>query len=196
MHGRRANMLLPLILIGALLLTGCRFLGDGEQLEEQLQNTGINNLEVDLQPDILEQKMENVEPDENGIFEVTFTEGEVNEMLLIRRADVPEGEAEDLQNHFIRFEEGEVLLDSELGPLFDDLLVARFRPMAEDGAIQVDLREANIGPVDVPVQFLNGLEGLMNNLMQTMIDSLPRANRLQAVEVDDGSLTLVAQLNQ
>ena len=193
MHARRANTLLPLFLITALLLTGCGLLGSGRQLEERLQNSGINNLEVDLRPEILQQKLENVEPDENGVFEVTFTEDEVNEMLLVRRADAPEGEAEDLQNFLIRFEEGEVVLDSELGGPFDDLLVARFTPLAKDGAIQVNLKEASIGSVDVPVRFLNGLESVMNGLMQTLIDNLPTANSLRAVEVHDGSLTLVAQ---
>lgn len=196
MHGRRANILFPLFLIAALLLTGCGFLGSAEQLEERLRNTGINNLEVDLRPEILEQKLENVEPDENGIYEVTFSESEVNEMLLIRRADTPPEEAEDLQNFLIRFEEGEVLLDSDLGPPFDDVLVARFTPTAADGAIQVDLREASIGPLDVPVQFLNGLENVMNGLMATMINSLPTENTLEAVEVDEGSLTLVARQNE
>lgn len=201
MHGRRANKLLPFFLIGTLLLAGlllagCRLLGNAEQLEEQLQNTGINNLEIDLQTEILDEKLENVEPDESGIYEVTFSESEVNEMIVIRRADAPEGEEEDRQNFFVRFEEDEVVLDSDLGPPFDDLLVARFRPMAADGAMQVDLREASIGPLDVPVQFLNGLEGLMNGLMETLINSLPTANTLEAVEVDDGSLTLVARQNQ
>lgn len=196
MVNRKKNVVFLLIVtLLAVTLTGCGLIGAQEdEVEQQLQDTGINNLELDFQPDLLQEKLENAEIDENGVFSITFTEAEVNDMMTIRREQVPEDEAEDLQNLFIRFEEGEVLLDGDLGTLFEDVLVARFTPSVENGAFQLDLAEANIGAIDIPTQFLNGLESAMNTGMDVLINNLPSPpNRLQSVEVEDGSLTIVAQ---
>lgn len=181
----------------SLALAGCSLLGqDSSQVEEQLRDSGINNLQLDFRPDLLDEKLANVEPDENGIFRVTFTEDEVNQMMAIRREDVPPDEAEDLQNLFVRFENNDVLLDSDLGPLFDNLLVARFTPTVENGALQLDLEEASIGAIDVPTQFLNGLESAMNTGMEVLLTNIPAPNTLRDVEIGDGTLTLVAQQNE
>ena len=114
-------------------------------------------------------------------------------MMAIRREEAPAGEGEDLQNLFIRFEDNQVLLDSDLGPIFDDLLVARFTPSVENGALQLDLAEASIGRISIPAQFLDGLESTMNTGMEALLDNIPAPNTLRAVEVEDGTLTLVAQ---
>ena len=199
MSNKKTYSLLSLLVAAFLSLTlgGCALFGtDADQLEDRLRNTGINDIQLDFRPELLREKFENVEPDENGVFRVTFTESEVNDMLIIRDEDVPPEQAEDLQNLFIRFEEDEVLLDSELGSLFDDIFVARFTPTVENGALQLDLREASIGPVDVPIQFLSGLESAMNSMLNLLINNLPTPNTLQDIEVEEGSLTLVAQREQ
>ena len=190
---RTAVLLIAIIL--TLTLAGCSLFGGGsdEAVEDRLQDTGINDIELDFRPDLLDQKLENVEPDENGVFEVTFTEAEVNNMILIRDRDEPASEQEDLQNLFIRFEEDEVLLDSDLGALFDDLLVVRFTPSVVDGALQLDLDAASVGSIEVPTQFLNGLESAMNSGLNAIITNIPAPNTLREVEVEDGAMTLVAQ---
>lgn len=198
MINRKASRLL-LLIVGLLSFTlaGCSLLGqeNSNEVEQRLQQSGINNIELDFRPDILDQKLANVQPDENGVFSVTFTEAEVNQMLFLKREDVPADQAEDLQNLFIRFENNEVLLDSDLGGLFDNILTARFVPSVEDGVLQLDLEQASIGSIDVPTTFLNGLESAANSGMGVVIRNLPAPNTLRDVEIGDGTLTLVAQQN-
>lgn len=148
------------------------------------------DFDVDIQFDgeAIREKFDNVQPDENGNITVAITDQEINQALEVGNT----GGVSPIQNVTVAFSGGNVALSGDVTQPLQGRLTATFSPIVTDGQFQLDLINARIGPVPVPVSVLTSLETTINEKVATQISRLPSAYSLQDVVIEEGSLTIVA----
>jgi len=178
---------------GELASTAAAVAGEqGGNLAATLQATDFN---VDIQFDgaAIREKFRSVQPDENGNITVTITDQEINEALQV--GEQAGGALSPIQNVTVAFTGGNVAFSGDVTQPLQGRLTATFRPSVVDGQIQLDLINARIGPVPVPVSVLTSLEATINDKVAAGLSQLPAAYSLQDVVIEEGSLTIMASSN-
>lgn len=165
----------------------------GEQGGNLVATLEATDFDVDIQFDAeaIREKFANVQPDENGNVTVAVSDQEINQALEVGNT----GGVSPIQNVTVAFTGGNVAFSGDVTQPLQGRLTATFRPMVTDGQFQLDLINARIGPVPVPVSVLTSLETTINEKVATQISRLPTAYSLQDVIIEEGSMTIVARRN-
>lgn len=176
---------------GQLAGTAAAVAGEqGGGLVATLEATDFN-VDIQFDAEAIRERFSDVQPDESGNVTVTVTDQEINEALQVGNA----GGLSPIQNVSIAFSGGNVTFSGDVTQPLQGRLTATFSPMVTDGQFQLDLINARIGPVPVPVSVLTSLETTINERVATQLSRLPTSYSLQDVIIEEGSLTIVAQRN-
>ena len=176
---------------GELAGTAAAVAGEqGGGLVATLEATDFN-VDIQFDAEAIREKFSDVQPDEDGNVTVTVSDQEINEALQVGNA----GGLSPIQNVTVAFTGGNVTFSGDVTQPLQGRLTTTFRPTVTDGQFQLDLINARIGPVPVPVSVLTSLETTINERVATQLSRLPTAYTLQDVVVGEGSLTIVAHRN-
>lgn len=178
---------------GELAGTAAAVAGEqGGNLVSTLEATDFN-VDIQFDGEAIQEKFRNARPDENGNITVTITDQEINEALQVGEQA---GDAvSPIQDVTVAFTGGNAVFSGDVTRPLQGRLTATFRPSVVDGQIQLDLINARIGPVPIPVSVLTSLETTVNDKVAAGLSQLPPAYSLQDVAIEEGSMTIVASGN-
>ena len=147
-------------------------------------------------PDITEltERLSAVRPDENGNVSVTLTEAELNQLLRLRYL-VLSAEPE-LRDASVRFAAGEIRLDGTVPLLLPVGVTLTLRPLVIDGRLELEILDAALGPVETPEVVLGFASNLVSDALTDTIRRLPAGFQLQAIDVDEGRLTISGKIEE
>jgi hypothetical protein len=137
----------------------------------------------------LRQKVESVQPDASGNITVVITDDELNQAVSVN----PEADGEPvIQDVAVEFTGGNIVLSGVLRQPMTANLVAAFNATVANGRLAVELEQATVGSVPLPVTMLAPLENALNDNLQQALDRLPDNYTLSSVSVEEGMMTVVA----
>ena len=177
---------------GELAGTAAAVAGEqGGQLVSTLEATDFN-VDIQFDGEAIREKFRSVQPDENGNITVSISDQEINRALQVGDQA---GGLSPVQNANVSFTGGNVAFSGDVTQPLQGRLTATFRPSVSDGQIHLDLINARIGPIPVPVSVLSSLESTINDKVAAGLSRLPSAYSLQDVVIDEGSMTIHASRN-
>jgi hypothetical protein len=139
-------------------------------------------------PDIsaLRERLEALQPDENGNVSVTITDDEVNEAI---QANGGEG---SLENPAVTFTGGTIVLAGEVTQPVTARLTVVFVPYVADGLIQFEITQATLGSVNVPAGLLESAEATLNSTLGDALNNLPGGVQLTGITMGEGTMVVTA----
>lgn len=138
----------------------------------------------------LRDKINNLQPDENGNVTVTFTDDELNQAITFQQ-QTQEGGQVAMQNAAVVFTDGSIILTGQVTTPVTAQFTVVFRPFIANGTLQFDVVSATVGNVNVPPALLNSAEATLNNTLGAALSQLPTGVTLTSVNVSEGLLTVV-----
>lgn len=179
--------------VGAAAATGVASAAEGGGVIATLEATDFSvDVTVDAEP--LQDKIEEARPDENGNIVITVTDEEINQAIDVRQvnaADLPF----TFQDPSVAFTGESVILTGNLTEPMQAQLVAAFKPLVVDGQVQMDLQSATLRGLPIPAQALAPVEQNLNNALRDMTASLPENYVVREVNLGESTMTIVAVNN-
>jgi hypothetical protein len=143
---------------------------------------------IDLGP--LQDKLESIQPDENGNYTVTITDDELNQAIQ-RSQEAAEGTTEaTLQQAAVVFTGGNIVLTANVTSPITAELTVTFRPFISNGVIQFEVVSATLGSVQVPTAVLSSAALTLNNTLGQAMNSIPSNVTLQSIVMGEGTMTI------
>lgn len=146
---------------------------------------------VDLGP--LQDKLESIQPDENGNFSVTITDDELNQAIQ-RSQEGAEGTAagseSPLQQTSVVFTGGNIVMTASVTSPVTAELVVTFRPTVVNGVLQFEVVSATLGSIQVPAAVLSSAESTLNSSLGQAMGSIPSNLTLQSIVMGEGTMTI------
>lgn len=133
----------------------------------------------------MQAKLEEVQQTPPGEeFRLTLTEEELTSFVALQLPQ--DAQVQDVQ---VRLRAGAIHISGKaaVGPVTQDLIIA-IRPSVRNNAIALEVIEAKVGPMAVP-------EPLLNTITEQIRETLSankQVGELKSIEVNDGTLTIVA----
>jgi hypothetical protein len=145
--------------------------------------------EIEVDAGALREKVESVQPDASGNMTVVITDDELNQAVTVN----PEANGEPvIQDVAVAFTGGNIVLSGILQQPLTANLVATFSAAVTNGELAVELEQAAVGGVPLPVTMLSPVEDALNDNLQQALDRLPDNYTLSSVTVGEGTMTIVA----
>jgi hypothetical protein len=120
---------------------------------------------------------------------VVITDDELNQAVSVN----PEADGEPvIQDVAVEFAGGNIVLSGVLRQPMTANLVAAFDATVVNGELALQLEEATVGSVPLPVTILTPLEDRLNDNLAQALDRLPDNYTLSSVTVGEGMMTIVA----
>jgi hypothetical protein len=143
-------------------------------------------------PDIsaLREKLEALQPDENGNVSVTITDDEVNEAIQGGQANSGQS---SLQNALVTFTGGTIVLAGDVTQPVTARLTVVFVPYVEDGFIRFEITQATLGTLNVPAALLQSAEATLNSTLGDTLNNLPGGVQVTAIEMGEGTMLVTGR---
>lgn len=137
----------------------------------------------------LGQKFRETRPDENGNIYITISEAELTQALTWHNPATDDG----MRNTRATIEDGEIRLIAEVTTPVQGTLTVAFRPVIEDGDIQLDIASAQVGGVGVPRILLNSAESRINNTLLLATSLIPGSTTYTNITASSGFIAIYGQ---
>ena len=138
----------------------------------------------------LREKLEALQPDENGNVSVTITDDEVNQAIQAGQANGGQGSLEDPA---VTFTGGTIVLAGDVTQPVTARLTVVFVPYVEDGLLQFDVSLATLGNVNVPTALLQSAEATLNSTLGDALNNLPGGVQLTAITMGEGTMVVTGR---
>jgi hypothetical protein len=140
-------------------------------------------------PDInaLRERLEALQPDENGNVSVTITDDEVNQVIQGGQANSGQS---SLQNPVVTFTGGTIVLAGDVTQPVTARLTVVFVPYVADGLIRFEITQATLGNLNVPAALLQSAESTLNSTLGDALNNLPGGVQLTAITMGEGTMTV------
>jgi len=145
------------------------------------------------QVNLLKEKLANIEPDADGNYQVSLTEGEVNTVLRLRQLLSGDVFGAGLQSQEVSFRDGRLTLTGSILEPLPGQLRASMRPSVVAGQLQLVIEEASLAGREAPPQAVEAAEAAISGALSETLAYLPAGVQLQEILVGDGQLTLVGR---
>lgn len=165
----------------------------GEQLvatAQALSTTEWQNLSFEE----LQERFSNVQLDGNGGFTITITDDEWNQAALAQQNEqIAAGDPPAIQNTTFTFTAEQIAFAGTVVNPLPGTLSAQFRPTVVEGAVRVEVTQANFNGFNVPNAILTLASDNITNTLNQLVSSLPDDLLLTNITVTDGILVVVGQ---
>ncbi|MEM7801004.1 MAG: hypothetical protein AAF633_17555, partial [Chloroflexota bacterium] len=140
------------------------------------------------------RKVSSIFPDENGQIVVSFREEEVNIVLNSRLLVMKtEGTEPPIRNMTVEFQPGTVIVRGAIVDPIEGNIEVGMVPIVENGTLRYMVSYTNLNGNPVPQLVVGRVEALINNTFASAVNGLASTVELQAVLVESGTVTFVAQ---
>jgi hypothetical protein len=141
-------------------------------------------------PDLsaLREKLEALQPDENGNVTTTITDDEVNQAIQAN-----EGQSSSLDNAAVTFTSSGIVLAGDVTQPVTARLTVTFVPLVEDGVVRFEITQATLGSVNVPAALLDSAEATLNSTLGDALNNLPGGVQLTGVTMGEGTMVVTAR---
>ncbi len=137
----------------------------------------------------LQTRLSTMLPDEQGYMRFAVSEAEISALLLSQSAADENARFENLN---ISFGDGGILMSGELTSPVQVPFAITFVPYVDDGKLQLSIREARVGVIEVPNLVLDLALGRLNRTMGYLIAFVPGDVEVVAVDIVNGEMVVVA----
>lgn len=145
--------------------------------------------------DPLQDTLAGIQPDAGGNFSVVITEGEFNQTIAAAEtAAVQSGQDVPIRNAAVQFTADGVVLTGDVTDPVAAPLSADLRPAVVNGRLQFTAESASLGGFPLPGSMLELVENNVNQGVSAALADLPPNVVLQDVEMSQGALTLLGQM--
>ena len=170
-----------------------------EMVLTQLPNDAefVPSVEASSDMQDLQSIFSNIQPGEDGSFEVTLTDQQLNLVMqaaLEKAMDSPDAPAMNLTNPQVRFAGGYVVFEADVTKPIEGFLVINFLPLIEGENVQFEVISATIGNINVPANMLGVAETTINDTVEQAMRDMPGEVLLQDVLIGEGTMTVVGKI--
>lgn len=142
----------------------------------------------------LQEKLNNIRPDANGNFTVTFTDADMRQLVEAQGSSFSSEEAQ-LENLQVRFTPQHVVATGDLVRPLEVPLTVQLRPFISNGRLRFEVIEATAGMFPVPASLLSTLEIGVNAALGQAFNGMPAGATLVDVALGVGSMTVLGRMN-
>lgn len=140
------------------------------------------------------RKVAALRPNEEGQIIVTFTEAEVNVVLNARLLVMKsEGDVPPVQDINVQFQDGVIVASSMVSTPIEGKVEVQLLPIVNDGRLSFEVLSTNINNNQAPQLVTTQVEGLINSTTSTAVNGFVDSVQLNAVLVENGTLTFIAR---
>jgi hypothetical protein len=161
---------------------------------EENPDTALPTVEAPVTGSSLERKLANIQPDANGNFSVSITEGDLNEFVAGQEGGF-QTEALDAQNIGFEITTEYLELTADVNEPVELPLIVRLRPAVVNDQLRFELISASAGLLPVPEGMLEVIETVANNELSRALIGLPTGIALTDATLANGEFTVFGHEN-